>query len=49
MSRASDVQKRREFSMKLDKMWDIGAPNAVQTINQDRMLSGKEREEDIAF
>ena len=48
-SRPSDPGERRQsFRNSLEKLWDIGAPDATQCIQSNRLPSDK-REEDIAF
>lgn len=37
------------FSNKLDKLWDIGAPDAIEIIIINRLLSTADKNQDIAF
>jgi len=49
-NRSSDPGNKREiFRNSLEKLWDIGSPNALQIILQNRLLSSEKKNEDIAF
>ena len=49
-NRTSDPGDKREiFRNSLEKLWDIGSPNAIQTILQNRLLSSDKKNEDIDF
>ena len=49
-TRSSDPGKKREiFAKALLKVWDIGAPNAIQTIQKNKILSKERKAEDIFF
>lgn len=49
-SRVRDVGgKRALFESELDKLWDIGADDAVKTIRENRMLTASDKDQDIAF
>ena len=41
--------KRNSFVLELDSLFDIGAPDAVDEIRSNRLLSREKREEDIRF
>ena len=48
--RLSDRGRKREmFEEDLSKLWDIGASDAVQIIQKNKMLSAEKKIEDIAF
>ena len=48
--RLSDPGRKREmFEEDLAKLWDIGASDAVQIIQKNKMLSAEKKIEDIAF
>ena len=48
--RASDPGgKRSAFVLELDSLFDIGAPDAVQDIESNRLLSREKKDEDIRF
>ena len=48
--RGKDANDRREqFSARMDKLWDIGAKNAIDEIMSSRLLGEKEKEEDVTF
>lgn len=42
-------EKRAEFACELDKLFDIGAPDAIAEIQHNRLLSKVKKEEDIRF
>ena len=42
-------RKRSDFVLKLDSFFDIGAPDAIQEMQRNRLLSKKKKEEDIRF
>ena len=44
---ASEV--KRQFVETLDKLWDIGSPDAIDEIKQNRLLPAKDKAEDIKF
>ena len=49
-SRLSDPKgKRTEFVDQLDRLWDIGAEDAVEVIQQNKLLTPEKKEEDISF
>ena len=49
-NRTSDPRdKRKIFRNSLEKLWDIGSPNAIQIILQNRLLSSDKKNEDIDF
>ena len=49
-TRSSDPEgKREKFITALDKLWDIGALDAVEVINSNRLLTQEKKAEDIAF
>ena len=49
-NRTSDPGDKREiFRNSLEKLWNIGSPNAIQTILQNRLLSSDKKNEDIDF
>ena len=41
--------KRKFFTEKLNKLWDIASPDAVEVIEQSRFLTEEKKKEDIAF
>ena len=41
--------KRKFFTEKLDKLWDIASPGAVEVIEKSRFLTEEKKKEDIAF
>ena len=41
--------KRHAFSTELDKLLDIGAPDAIDKIRSNRLLTKEKKEEDICF
>ena len=41
--------KRNAFFLKLDSLFDIGASDAIQEIQRNRMLSREKKDEDIKF
>ena len=41
--------KRKFFPEKLDKLWDITSPDAVEVIEKSRFLTEEKKKEDIAF
>ena len=41
--------KRKFFTEKLDKLWDIVSPEAVEVIEKSRFLTEEKKKEDIAF
>ena len=43
------AKNERFFVSELAKLWDIGARDGVATIRENRLLTVKDREEDIAF
>ena len=48
-TRSSDPgRKRKIFAEALSKLWNIGAPDAIQTIQKNKMLSER-KTEDIFF
>lgn len=48
--RKRDVDDRRaQFSEKIDKLWDIGAVNAIEVIRTSRLLGQQEKEDDVKF
>ena len=48
--RPTDPQdKRKAFILVLDQLLDIGAPDAIEEINKNRLLSREKKEEDIRF
>ena len=50
MGRPTDPgNKREKFTEKLDKLWDIGAPDAVKEIQTNRLLTPGDKQQDIAF
>ena len=49
-TRSSDPGRKREiFAEALSKLWDIGASDAIQTIQKNKMLSKERKAEDIFF
>ena len=49
-SRIRDVGgKQALFISELDKLWNIGAKDAVATICENRLLTASNKKEDIAF
>ena len=49
-SRIRDVGGKQElFISEFDKLWDIGAKDAVAIIRENRLLTASDEEEDIAF
>ena len=49
--REGDAQKkaRETFVSMLDKLWDIGAPDAIAAIKANRLLSEEDKRQDIRF
>ena len=43
------TEKRHKLNEQLDKLWDIGASDAIEEIKKSRILSKKDKHEDIAF
>jgi len=41
--------RRKEFELELDKLFDIGSPDAILEIKKNRLLSKEKIEEDIRF
>ena len=41
--------KRSDFALELDSLFDIGAPDAIQEVQRNRLLSKQKEEEDIQF
>ena len=41
--------KRASFVLELDQLFDIGAPDAIEEIQNNRLLSKEKKEEDIKF
>ena len=41
--------KREIFKNSKEKLWDVGSPNAMQTILRNRLLSSDKKNEDILF
>ena len=49
-SRIRDVgRKRALFISELDKLWNIGAKDAIATIRENQLLTASDKEKDIAF
>ena len=49
-SRIRNVDRKRAlFISELDKLWDIGAKDAVATIRKNRLLTASDKKKDIAF
>ena len=47
---SSDPGRKREiFAEALSKLWDIGASDAIQTIQKNKMLSKERKAKDIFF
>ena len=47
---SSDSEKKCEiFAEALSKLWDIGAPDVIQTVQKNKMLSKERKAEDIFF
>ena len=44
-----DLKKREDFQKKLESLFDISSPKAVDIINKDRLRDLKDKEEDITF
>ena len=42
-------EKRKMFVKSLDKLWDIGASDAIEIIKNNRFLSAAKKEEDLKF
>ena len=48
-NRSDQSDKRRLFAEKLDRLWDIGAADALEEIRKNRLLTAKDKAEDEAF
>ena len=48
-NRADQNDKRTLFAEKLDRLWDIGATDALEEIRKNRLLTAKDKAEDEAF
>ena len=48
-NRADQNAKRTLFAEKLDKLWDIGATDALEEIRKKRLLTARDKAEDEAF
>ena len=48
-SKKAAAKKVEDFKKRMDQLWDIGAPDAVEVIRSSRLLPAASKEEDIAF
>lgn len=44
-----EARNQRAFELELSKLWDIGAPDAISTIEANTLLSDNKKHEDISF
>ena len=42
-------KRRQKFRENLDKLWDIGASDAIEQIQKNRLMSSADKVDDIAF
>lgn len=45
----ADAAKTQKFMEKLDRLWDIGAEDAIDVIKRNRLLTEQSRADDISF